>query len=158
MRLQDTHSQEFRFQTIVKLSQAGKTQSMIADTLDCSQAWVSKVLNRYKDLGAEGLRVKGKAKGAKPKLDLDQIEQLKNLLLQGALEHGFTTDNWTRERIAELIKKEFSVSYHPAHISRIMRKIGFSLQKPKTKSYRKDEQSVNKWKNEELPELKKSKK
>jgi len=70
--------------------------------------------------------------------------------------HGFETDNWTRERMAQLVLRHFGVSYHPAHMSKIMKKIGFTVQKPKTKSYRKDEQSVRKWREEQLPELKKS--
>ena len=70
--------------------------------------------------------------------------------------HGFETDNWSRERIAELIKKQFGQNYHVSHMSKLMQKIGFSLQKPKTKSYRKEEQAAIKWKEEELPSLKKS--
>ena len=158
MKLKESSAQEFRFRTIVELRELGKTQASIAQIVGCSQVWVSKVLERYKTQGEKGIQVKGKAPGATPKLTEKQFSKLKPLLLQGALKHGFETDNWTRERIAKMILDKFSVSYHPAHISRLMRKLGFSLQKPKSKSYRKDEQEVEQWKNEKLPALKKSKK
>ncbi len=84
------------------------------------------------------------------------MDHLSEMLLQGALAHGFETDNWTRERMAELVLKQFGVRYHPAHMSNLMRKIGFTVQRPKARSYRKDEESVRKWREEQLPELKKS--
>ena len=157
MKLKEIAAQEFRFRTIVELKESGHTQKAISELVGCSQAWVSKVLKRYLTQGEQGLKIKGKAPGATPKLTESQFSKLKTMLLKGALIYGFETDNWTRERIAKLIADKFSVQYHPAHISRIMKKLGFSLQKPKSKSYRKDDQKVVKWKKEELPALKKSK-
>ena len=156
MRLSTTSAQEFRNRTLVELYESGKTQKEIASLMDCSQAWVSKVLRRYRIEGPKGLLSKGKAKGATSKLTILQLENLKQLLLEGALNHGFVTDNWTRERIAALILKKFEVSYHPAHISWVMRKIGYSKQKPITHSYRKDKEAVEEWKTKTLPALKKS--
>lgn len=78
------------------------------------------------------------------------------MLIKGALSYGFETDNWSRDHIMRLIKTEFAIDYHVSHISKVMQKIGFSLQKPKTKSYRKDEQAGIRWKEEQLPALKKS--
>ena len=156
MRLKDDQSKEYRFELILKLREEGKTQKAISILTKCGQPWVSQVLKRYKTMGAAGLKVKGKAKGKESKLTKADLVRLKELLLEGALHHGFETDNWSRERIAELIKKQFGQDYHVSHMSKLMQKIGFSLQKPKTKSYRKDEQAAIKWKEEELPSLKKS--
>ena len=155
MKLNSNSASEFRNQRILDLHKKGKTQQIIAQALGCSQAWVSKILTRYREEGEEGLKIK-KAKGAESKMTIMEIEQLKELLIEGALQHGFPTENWTRERIAALIKNQFNVVYHPAHVSRIMQKIGFSLQKPQSKSYRQDEQSVKDWKTKELPQIKKS--
>lgn len=156
MRLKGDTSTEFRFELIVKLSEEGKPQVEIASLVNCSQAWVSKVLIRYKTLGESGLKVKGKAPGKASYLKADQLESLKSMLLQGALQYGFATDNWTRERIAELIQQQFEVSYHPSHISKVMKKLVFTQQKPKRRSYRKDDQAVEDWRKEQLPKLKKS--
>jgi transposase len=36
----------------------------------------------------------------------------------------------TCERVAEVIRREFGVRYHPAHVSRLLAKLGLSLRKP----------------------------
>src|SRR3712207_3439850 len=38
---------------------------------------------------------------------------------------------WTCARVAAVIRKGFGISYHPAHISRLVRALGLSLQKPR---------------------------
>lgn len=149
---------EFVYRMIVKLEKEGKTQDQIAKLLDCSQAWVSKILIRYRQLGDEKLLVKGKPKGKTSKLSPTQIEALKLMLVAGALAYEFPTDNWTQGRIVELVKDKFSVEYHPAHISWVMKKIGFTLQKPVHKSYRQSEAEIENWKKDTLPALKKSSK
>lgn len=155
MRLTSDASVEFRLERIVKLHEQGRSQTEVASLLDCSQAWVSKVLQRYSEQGAAALKVRKGTRGKAALLSAVQLERLKGLLREGALHHGFSTDNWTRERIAHLIERQFSVHYHPAHISRLMQRIGFTLQKPKRKSFKKDEQAVQKWRTETLPALKK---
>jgi len=157
MRLKGNASTEFRFELIVRLSQSGKSQTSIAELLDCGQSWVSRVLKRHAEQGEAGLKVRVPAQRRPSRLTKEQLGHLSEMLLRGALAHGFETDNWTRERMAELVLKHFGVRYHPAHMSNLMRKIGFTVQKPKAKSYRKDEQSVRKWREKQLPELKKSK-
>lgn len=156
MKLSEASASEYRFSLIVRIHEEGKTQKEISALVQCSQGWVSQVLKRYRLLGASGLKVKGKAPGKAPKLTMDQFENLKTYLLEGALAHGFPTDNWSRERIVQLIKAKFGVSFHVSHASKLTRKIGFTLQKPKTRSYRKDEAACQQWKEEQLPILKKS--
>lgn len=156
MELTGNQAKEYRYGLILKLREEDKSQKAIAQLTQCSQSWVSKVLNRYKTIGAEGIKVKGKAKGNESRLTKSDLSALKERLLEGALHHGFETDNWSRERIASLIESQFGQSYHVSHMSKLMQKIGFSLQKPKTKSYRKDEQAAINWKEEQLPALKKS--
>lgn len=156
MRLSGDSATEYRFSLIVRLREEGKSQKAIAHLVGCSQGWVSQVLKRHRQLGLSGLKVKGKAPGKPPKLTKEQLEHLKVYLKDGALVHGFQTDNWSRERIRELIKHKFGVSFHVSHASKLMRQIGFTLQKPQTRSYRKDEAAGEEWKDKQLPALKKS--
>lgn len=155
MRLTDESAQRYRNERIVALKKAGKTQVQIADLLDCSQAWVSKLLKFHRTHGTVDTSDFRQKPGPKCGLTPTDLEQLKKDLKQGALAHGFRTDNWTRERISTLIGQKFGVHYHPAHISRLMRKIGFSVQKPKRRSYRKDMTEVTEWKEERFPAAKK---
>lgn len=45
--------------------------------------------------------------------------------------YGFTSGVWTCPMVARVIDEEFSVSYHPAHVSRILHELKFSVQRPK---------------------------
>lgn len=65
-----------------------------------------------------------------PRLSPDDRRRLRQILLRGALVWGFPTDRWTRRRVAQVIKQEFEIQYHPGHISRILKAIQFSCPKP----------------------------
>jgi putative transposase len=155
MRLHSDASVEYRFGLMIKLVEEGKSQTAIAQFLGCSQSWVSKFLKRYRAEGNSALKVRHARRGKSARLSAMQFEVLAQLLLEGALHHGFPTDNWTRERIAALIQEQFSVSYHPSHISKLMRRLGFTLQKPKRRSFKKDEAQGKQWREQTLPALKK---
>lgn len=152
----DKGASELSYKMMKKLYEEGKNQSQIAVLLECSQAWVSKILNRYKTMDEGDVLKKGKPRGRTPKLSIEQVELLKFMLVEGALKYGFPTDNWTQIRIAELIKDRFSIKYHPAHISNIMQRINFTSQKPSHRSYKQSESDVEDWKENILPNLKKS--
>ena len=130
-----------------------RTQSEIAVLVGCTQAWVSIVLKRSKSGYYDNMVPKRKGKQAA--LDQLALDELSLALEQGALAHGFETDNWSRERVCQLIEHKFGVRHHPAHASRILAKIGFTRQKPKRKDYRRDANEVSKWYKERLPKAQK---
>jgi len=98
-----------------------------------------------------GLPYTRKPRGKVALLTKEQFAQLADYLKQGAIAHGFETDNWTRERVCTLIDQKFRVRYHPAHASNILSKIGFTRQKPKRKDYRRDAAENEAWLKERLP-------
>ena len=102
----------------------------------------------------EGLR-KRTSPGAPPRLSENQRVQLKELLVQGAPAHGFRGDVWTCARMVKMIRKEFGISYHPAHVSRLVRQLGLSLQKPMRRAIQRDEQAIKDWKEKRWPMLQK---
>jgi transposase len=61
----------------------------------------------------------------------------------------------TCQRVAQVINEEFGVGYHPAHVSRILKRLGFSLQKPDRLADQRDEDAIEEWKEKRWPELKK---
>jgi transposase len=156
MRLQTKEAQEFRLQQIVSLSEEGYTQSDIACLLAYSQGWVSKVLKRAQLAGKAHLKAKGYAPGKMAALSPAQLIQLRTLLEAEAQAAGFASDGWTRQRVAQLIKDRFGVEHHLSHLSRILRNLDFTLQKPKRRDDRQDAQAVAQWQHETLPKLKKS--
>jgi transposase len=93
-----------------ELKQQGWSQREIASALSVTDGAVSQWMKRRREGGVEGLR-KRTSPGAPPRLNEKQREQLKGLLAQGAPAHGFRGEVWTCERVAEMIRKEFGISY-----------------------------------------------
>lgn len=151
---QATDWREGRRLRAFELRQEGWKQREIADALGVSKGAVSQWMKRAEKEGVEGLRHKPPP-GASPRLSEEQRAKLPELLAQGAPAHGFRGEVWTCDRIAEVILKEFGVSYHPAHVSRLIRKLGLSLQKPTRRANQRDEEAIKHWKEERWPSLKK---
>jgi transposase len=137
-----------------ELKERGWKQTQIADALGVSEGAVSQWMKRARVKGVESLRHKPPP-GAPPRLSEDERAKLPELLAQGAEAHGFRADVWTCERVAELIRREFGVSYHPAHVSRLLKKLRLSLQKPERRADQRDEEAIEHWKDQKWPALKK---
>src|SRR5574337_1233259 len=90
-----------------------------------------------------------------PRLTARQRAKLLTLLLKGARAHGFSTDLWTLPRITTVITRTFGVTYHPAHVWRILRGEGWSCQKPERQARERDEAAVQRWRTERWPHIKK---
>lgn len=106
-----------------ELHQQGWTQSMIAAELGVTQGAVSQWLKRVHDgnRGTEALRHRP-APGRRTTLTSEQLSQLPTFIARGAGAFGFQGNQWTTKRVAAVLKQQFGVSYHPAHVSRLLRK------------------------------------
>lgn len=93
--------------------------------------------------------------GARPRLNEEQRQRLPELLDRGAEAYGFRGEVWTCARVAGVIREEFGLSYHPAHVSRLVRALGLSLQKPARRANQRDEEAIERCKEERWPKLKK---
>ncbi len=138
----------------LELKRKGWKQRDIADALGVTKGAVSQWMKRAKEEGVEGLMRKPPP-GARPRLSEEQRERLAELLDRGAEAYGFRGEVWTCQRVAEVIGKEFGVTYHPAHVSRLVRALGLSLQKPTRRANQRDEAAIEHWKKERWPALKK---
>jgi transposase len=137
-----------------ELHQQGWTQSRIADALGVTQGAVSQWLKRATQTGVEALR-DHPAPGPQPLLTPDQRAQLVHLLEQGAEAYGFRGEVWTRRRVAQLIRDQFGISYHPTHVGRLLRRLGWSPQRPLLRATQRDEAAIAAWYAERWPALKK---
>jgi putative transposase len=75
--------------------------------------------------GAEAIGAKPAA-GRPRLLTAKDLTRLRRLLMKGAVAAGYPTDLWTCPRVASLIEREFDVRYHGAHVSKLLRRLGFS--------------------------------
>jgi transposase len=151
---QATNWREGRRLRALELKERGWKQTQIADALGVTEGAVSQWMKRAREEGVEGLRHKPPP-GATPRLSEDERAKLPKLLAQGAQAHSFRGEVWTCERVATVIRREFGVSYHPAHVSRVVRALGLSLQKPQRRAEQRDEEAIDNWKEKKWPSLKK---
>lgn len=140
-----------------ELYEQGWSQRKIAEALGVTEGAVSQWINRGKAQGPEALR-HHPSPGAPPKLTPEQRAQLPALLAKGAEAYGFRGQVWTAERVALVIKREFGVSYHPTHCSRLLKAIKHSVQKPESRASQQDAQAIQTWCEQRVAEVKKRRK
>ena len=137
-----------------KLKQKGWKQKDIAEALGVTAGAVSQWMKRVAEDGVEALRYRP-SPGARSRLSKAQQDELLTLLAQGAEAHDFRGDVWTQPRIARLIKREFEVSYHPRHLGRLLKALGWSNQKPEHRASQRDEAAIERWRTATWEEVKK---
>jgi len=104
--------------------------------------------------GLDGLAAKPHP-GKAPRLSDKQRKKLVLMLKRGPVTAGYETNLWTCPRVAELIRRQFGVTYHPAHVWKILRSLGWSAQKPQRRARERDEQAIEHWRKQAWPRLKK---
>jgi transposase len=137
-----------------ELKQQGWSQQQIAEALGVSKGALSQWMKRARKGGVQALK-RQPAPGAPPRLSEEQRARVPDLLERGAEAFGFRGELWTCERVAEVIRREFGVSYHPAHVSRLLKPLSHSLQKPPRRANQRDEEAIEHWKGKRWPSLKK---
>jgi transposase len=137
------------------LLKSGLSLNEVARRIQCVASSVMRWRDAWRRRGAEALKVRS-SPGRPPKLKPIQQRRLLKLLVRGPLAHGYHTNLWTTARIAEVITREFEVSYHPDHVGRLMHSLNWSHQKPETRAVERDEEAIEHWKRKDWPRVKKT--
>lgn len=145
---------EMRRRIAANLLKQGKGVREVARLVQASPSAVSRWKQTLERGGEDALKAKPHP-GKRPRLDAAQREQLAQALQQGARAWGYPTDLWTLARIAAVIARLFGVGYHPSHVWRILRAMGWSAQKPQRRARERDEAAIAHWRAHEWAEVKK---
>jgi transposase len=145
---------ESRRRRAIELLKIGRPQREIARTVGVSPGSVHRWKRAWEEGGDEALDSKPHP-GAGSWLTDEDLEALGAILLEGAVARGYPTELWTLARVAEVIEEEFEVSYHPGHVWRILRKMGWSCQKPERRARERNEEEIRTWRVERWPHIKK---
>ena len=62
---------------------------------------------------------------------------------------------WTCARVAQVIDREFGVTYHADHVGRLLHSLGFTPQKPRRRARERDEEAIERWRRVDWPRIKK---
>jgi transposase len=144
-----------RREKAIALFNEGERQAAVAAALRVSRQSVSRWYNDW--LNGDATAIQGASRaGRKRRLTKDQVEQIRVKLLQGASAQGYASDLWTLPRVAKLIEAVSSVHYHPGHVWRVLRQMGWSLQRPSFRAKERDEEAIRRWKRGTWAQVKKT--
>jgi transposase len=146
---------EIRRWRALDLKKDGWKQEDIAKALGVTPGAVSQWLTAVKVQGEQALHSRLHP-GAIPKLSETQKRLIPDFLSHGAEAYGFRGEVWTCARVAKMIASEFGVFYHKAHVSRLLKDLDWTPQKPVRRAAQRDEIEIAEWRTEIWPELKKS--
>lgn len=138
-----------------RLFHRGLSQAEVARQLRVSSVSAMRWYHAWTQGGEKGLAVALRL-GRPTRLSARQLEKVEKALIGGPGAYGYATDLWTLPRIAEVIEKTTGVHYHPGHVWRLLRQMGWSLQKPATRAKERNEAAIKRWKKATWPRLKKT--
>jgi transposase len=152
MRLEGTAADlEHRRSRGVQLVEQGESPALVARILGVTRS----SLHRWRRMARHdhGLSAKP-VSGPKRRLTDAQLQQLERLLDQGAPAQGFPNELWTTARVAQVIRRNFGVTYHPEHVRTLLkRRLRWSSHQPQRRSRQRNDKEVERWKADEFPRI-----
>ena len=151
--LKHSTREELRIMAIKRV-EAGESPEEVIKGYGFHRSSIYNWIARYREGGYEALKTK-KITGRPPKLSGTQLQQLyKIITTNNPLQLQFEFALWTREMISELIKDKFGIKLSVVSVGRLLKKMGLSPQKPLRRAYQQNEKLVDKWLQEDYPEIK----
>lgn len=151
-RLTRAQMEERRLAALEWIKRGTDPNKAIADHFGVSIHTVYSWKARLKEHGTLQATV---AKGPPRRLLPEQHEQLRTLLQEGPLQHGFPDDTWTTRRVRDLMGRTFGVWYHADHVRKVLHQLGFTPQMPDGRAAERNELRIANWQERVTPELKK---
>jgi len=139
-------AEQWRRRHAVELRKKGWTLRAIAEALGVTSGAVCQWLKAVQERGEQGLSSGRSRTGRRPKLTPEQVARLVELLDAGAEEMGHVGERWDGKRVAALIRREFGVSYLPGNVPRLLRRLGWTPQKPQVLASQRNEEKIEQFK------------
>ncbi|ANH81771.1 transposase [Niabella ginsenosidivorans] len=128
LRKDERYTIGLRLYAIYQVS-LGQPSRKLEELYNTSFKQITNWVHRFEQEGIEGLKDK-RGRGRKSKLDEEQLERIKQLLLnESPIDFGFNTATWTGPLVIDWIRKYFGLEYKKAQIYNILKSLGFSYQK-----------------------------
>jgi transposase len=138
-----------------RLFDEGATQAEVARRLAVSRVSAMRWYRVWRKDGRGGLG-RARALGRPSRLSPKQLKRIETALLKGPQSQGYTTELWTLPRVAVVVERVSGVRYHPGHVWRVLRGLGWSLQRPTLRARERDEEAIARWKRQSWPRSKKT--
>lgn len=139
----------------ILMSLEGHTAGDIANQLKVHRSTVPLWIEHWNSHGEQGLW-EGQRSGRPAGLNASQCQKLQDILDSGPVAYGLETGIWTSPLVSRIIHDEFGQNYHPGHVRKLLRRLGYSVQRPTTKLVQADLKQKRKWVRYTYPNLKKT--
>jgi transposase len=141
----DFEALEQRRLAAARLLREGLSQAEVARRMGVHRQSVNRWARELEQAGLRGLRKAGRT-GRPPKLSAAQLRAVEHALKRGPEALGYQSGLWTAGRMRELIESRTGVRYHEDHVWRILRKLGWTCQRPTGRALERDEEAIRHWK------------
>jgi transposase len=137
----------------VRRVESGESPEAVAAGMGFNRRAIYRWLEAY-HYGGEGALAAKPIPGAPSKLDAKQMAKLSRIVrTKNPLQLTFPYALWTLAMIRELIKREFRVSLSEVSVGRLMRRLGFSPQRPLYRAWQQNPALVEAWRTKEYPKI-----
>src|ERR1700741_4348345 len=139
----------------LKLLGTALSLNEVAGRIGCAASSVMRWRNAWRRLGVDSLKVRF-SPGRPRRLTRRQERRLVRILLQGAVANGYRTELWTTKRVAEVIQRTFHMPCHFNTAGQLLRRLGWTHQKPGGRGLERDETAIKRGKRKDWPQVKKT--
>ena len=139
----------------IMMSLDGSTTTQIADRLKVHRSTVPLWIEHWNEHGEEGLW-EGQRSGRPAEVDESMRRRVCDILDSGPVAYGLDTGIWTSPIIGQILQEECGVRYHPGHVRKLLKRWGYSVQRPTTRLVQADVAQRRKWVRYTYPNLKKT--
>ena len=87
------------------------------------------------------------------KVSSSDLAKVERALQKGPKAYGFPTELWTLARVADVVEQVTGVKYHPGHVWRVLRQMGWSRQRPARRAMERDDEAIEQWVNDRWPRV-----
>ena len=137
----------------VRRVEDGESPEDVAAALGINRRTIYRWLSAYHYGGVDALRRK-EASGRPGKLSGKQLEKLARILrTKNPLQLKFEYALWTISMIRRLIRDQFGVALSDVSVGRLLKRLGFSPQRPMYRAWQQDAELVEAWRDREFPAL-----
>lgn len=137
----------------VKRVESGESPELVAEGLGINRRTIYRWLSAYHYGGEEALKAKP-IPGKPPKLDGKQMQRLARIIrTKNPLQLKFDYALWTLAMVRALIRQEFGVRLSEVSVGRLLKRLGFSPQRPLYRAWQQDPALVERWREQDYPEI-----
>lgn len=149
-----SEAQEETRKKAVQAVLSGRTQIEAAALFGVTRQAVGKWVKAHRQGGGRALKAKRRGRPQGKRLRPWQAAQIARSVVQRPPEQlRLPFYLWTREAVAELIRRRFGIRLSVWTVGRYLKEWGFTPQKPIRKAFEKDPEAVRRWLAQEYPAI-----